>query len=73
MEAPKGRSLTEINGKKVSKHGENVQPGDAIVIQCYFRLNNNHLHINDYDSYKRIMKRSTRFITIVDSETKEVD
>lgn len=59
-----------INDKKqtISKYGANVQPGDSIYIECYFRLNNSHFYINTLNEYKTRLNRSHKYTV-----KKEVD
>jgi hypothetical protein len=62
------KSLVSKNKKKVSKLGDDIEPGDSIEIICYFRLNNTHCHIDVLKEYKKRMNRANRYKTIYDSQ-----
>jgi hypothetical protein len=62
------KTLVSKNKKKVSKLGDDIEPGDSIEIVCYFRLNNTHCHIDFLKEYKKRMNRANRYKTIYDSQ-----
>lgn len=56
------KSLINIEkNRKVSSFGENILPGDAVLLPFEFRLNNTHFYIDTYSIYKKRTRRSFRY------------
>lgn len=59
------RSLVKnSNNRTISSFGANVLPGDSVLLQSQFRLNNNHFFLLNEKTYKKRLRRGYQNIEI---------
>jgi hypothetical protein len=64
-------SLTDRN-KTVSSYGPGIQPGDSIIKESRFVLNNLHFPISDFSVFERRDRRTTKYSNVKDSSGNSV-